>query len=279
MEASSPSGGIAYDMERTGMPSPTRPTDTDTLSDVTELGTILGIWAHPDDEAYLSGGLMAAARDAGQRVVCVTATRGERGTSDPVAWPPERLGALREHELRASLAALGVHEHRFLGMEDGRCAAEPTAAAVETLATIIDEVQPTTILTFGPDGMTGHQDHQVVSEWTTAARTIAAPAASLLYATSTAEDVDQWQDLYDDLGVFLVPGLPLRRSAAEIALELRLDAALAERKLVALRAQASQTADLIEQLGADRFRDWCSVESFVRAETVPARRWDTWVAD
>ena len=38
-----------------------------------ELGTILGIWAHPDDEAYLSGGLMAIAREHGSRVVCVTA--------------------------------------------------------------------------------------------------------------------------------------------------------------------------------------------------------------
>ena len=58
-------------------------------SDVGALGTILGIWAHPDDEAYLSGGLMALARDTGSRVVCVTATRGELGTPDPRAWPPD----------------------------------------------------------------------------------------------------------------------------------------------------------------------------------------------
>ena len=29
---------------------------------ISALGTIMGIWAHPDDEAYLSGGLMALAR-------------------------------------------------------------------------------------------------------------------------------------------------------------------------------------------------------------------------
>ena len=34
-------------------------------SDVSQLGTIMGVWAHPDDEAYLSAGLMALARDAG----------------------------------------------------------------------------------------------------------------------------------------------------------------------------------------------------------------------
>ena len=54
------------------------------------LGTVLGVWAHPDDEAYLAGGLMAAAVDAGARVVCVTATRGERGT------PDVRLGRRRD---------------------------------------------------------------------------------------------------------------------------------------------------------------------------------------
>ncbi len=55
---------------------------------VPSLGTVLGVCAHPDDEAYLSGGLMALARSAGSRVVCVTATRGEQGTTDPRTWPP-----------------------------------------------------------------------------------------------------------------------------------------------------------------------------------------------
>jgi len=45
------------------------------MKDVTELGTILGVWAHPDDEAYLSAALMAWARRNGQRVVVVTASK------------------------------------------------------------------------------------------------------------------------------------------------------------------------------------------------------------
>ena len=51
-----------------------------TVTDAAELGTVLGVWAHPDDEAFLTAGLMAAARENRQRVVCVTATLGERGT-------------------------------------------------------------------------------------------------------------------------------------------------------------------------------------------------------
>ncbi len=61
--------------------------------DIDRLGTVLSVWAHPDDETYLAGGVMASCVAAGQRVVCVSATAGEHGTADPVAWPPERLGA------------------------------------------------------------------------------------------------------------------------------------------------------------------------------------------
>ena len=88
---------------------------------------MLGIWAHPDDEAYLSGGLMALARDAGQRVVCLTATRGELGTTDPWRWPPHQLAVERTLELARCLDLLGGPEHRWLGFADGHAC--PTAAA------------------------------------------------------------------------------------------------------------------------------------------------------
>jgi LmbE family N-acetylglucosaminyl deacetylase len=51
----------------------------------------LGIWAHPDDEAYLSAGLMARTTDAGGHVTCVTATMGEHGfAADDPRSPTER---------------------------------------------------------------------------------------------------------------------------------------------------------------------------------------------
>mgnify|MGYP000355421940 CR=1 FL=1 len=37
------------------------------------VGTLLGVWAHPDDEAYLSAALMALTRRHGQRVVVISA--------------------------------------------------------------------------------------------------------------------------------------------------------------------------------------------------------------
>ena len=128
--------------------------------------TLMGVWAHPDDEAYLSAGLMAEFRRRGDRVVVVTATLGERGTNDPVAWPPERMAALRRRELRASLAALGVDEHHLLGFADGECHLQDGTDAV---ARLVDDIEPDLIVTFGPDGMTGHTDHRAVSRWTTEA--------------------------------------------------------------------------------------------------------------
>ena len=46
------------------------------------LGTVLSIWAHPDDETYLVGGLSAAVADAGRRVVCVADACASRAEID-----------------------------------------------------------------------------------------------------------------------------------------------------------------------------------------------------
>jgi LmbE family N-acetylglucosaminyl deacetylase len=251
------------------------------ITDVGELGTVLGVWAHPDDEAFLTAGLMAAARDNGQRVVCVTATLGERGTPDALRWPPGRLGPTRVHELRASLAALGVSEHHLLGVPDGGCAAAPRKAVVDRIARIAEQVRPDTIVTFGPDGMTGHEDHQVVSAWATEAHARAVPEARLLYATTTDEFVDQWEPVRDRFDAFLVDGLPVRTPRDALAVELRLDPRQVDRKLVALRAQASQTTAMIAELGEDRLLGWWAVEAFVsadRAVRAPGAGWGTWRA-
>src|SRR5215475_13750152 len=93
---------------------------------VGDVGALLGIWGHPDDEAYASAALMSLVRAAGNRVTVATATRGENGTPDPETWPPQRLAALREREMAASLAACDVREHHWLGYCDGTLDQVPT---------------------------------------------------------------------------------------------------------------------------------------------------------
>ncbi|GEL20567.1 hypothetical protein PA7_44040 [Pseudonocardia asaccharolytica DSM 44247 = NBRC 16224] len=82
--------------------------DRATHAGVAELGTLLGVWAHPDDEAYLSGGLMALARDAGSRVVCVAAER-----TGELARCLKVLGVMEHHWSSRPPCGLGV-DHRGL---------------------------------------------------------------------------------------------------------------------------------------------------------------------
>ena len=246
---------------------------TSPASRVAELGTVLGVWAHPDDEAYLSAGLMALARDNGQRVVCVTATRGELGTPDPAAWPPDRLAAERTRELACSLEILGVDEHEWLPYRDGRCAAVPASEAVERLCGVVDRVRPDTVVTFGPDGLTGHEDHRTVSAWTAAAFDRAAPPGSrLLHATLAERRAARWDALTDSLGIY-PPGLPVLTPTELLSLDLQLDPDVARRKFRALAAQDTQTAGLIAALGQDVYTAWVGDESFVEAaRRTPAGR-------
>src|SRR3954469_8288011 len=96
-----------------------------------DLGTILSVWAHPDDEGYCCGGLMADAIDRGRRVVCVTATRGELGSTDETRWPNgPALAEVRTRELANSLGELGITEHIWLDYPDGGCADVDPAAAI-----------------------------------------------------------------------------------------------------------------------------------------------------
>ena len=158
-----------------------------TSDDIKSLGTILGIWAHPDDETFTMGGIMAAAVKNGQAVACVTATRGEKGVQDESRWPAARLGQIRTDELTAAMKILGVKELRWLDYPDGDCKGVNEEKAVKQIAEYIKEHQPDSILTFGHDGLTGHPDHKCVSAWTKKAAEAAGSKAVIYNSIQTNE--------------------------------------------------------------------------------------------
>ena len=227
-------------------------------------GTILSVWAHPDDETYLAGGIMAAATDRGQRVVCVSATSGERGTDDPQAWPPSRLGRVRRWEAAAAMAVLGVSDHRLLGLPDGALA-EHDQHGQALIGGLLDEVRPDTILTFGPDGMTFHPDHIAVSRWVTEAWRQRGCRGRLLYATSTAEHLDRFGEVYEEWDAYMTDERPSGVPSAELAVHLVLDDWRLDRKLTALRALASQTGDLMARLDPEVYAQQIAEEAFIDA--------------
>ena len=239
-----------------------------TAPEVSSLGCVLGLWAHPDDEAYLSAGLMAQARAHGNRVVVATATLGERGTDDPTRWPPERLEKQRRIELAESLEVIDVHEHRLFGYPDGGLADVPLAEGVARVAALLDEVRPDTVVTFGPDGMTGHPDHRTISTWTTQAWLAAGGSTRLWYAATTAAYHRKWGELNDRIGVWSMAGPPPIAREDQLAFVLTCDEEMLDRKLAALRAHHTQTANLITMMGEEQYRQWWGEEAFTDAARV-----------
>jgi LmbE family N-acetylglucosaminyl deacetylase len=236
-----------------------------TSEDVKRLGTIMGIWAHPDDESFLAAGLLQAAVQNGQTIVCVTATKGEAGVQDPLRWPKDTLGKTRSRELIRALQILGVKEHHWLDFRDGGCAAVPQEQATQKLAAIIKQYSPDTFVTFGPDGLTGHPDHVAVSAWTQLAADQAAPGAAIYHAVI---DVACWPHLQvadKSHNIFFNIKTPpvLPASACDICLKLSPEQM--NNKCAALRAMESQTASLFEKFDDNFTKKAWNVESFVQA--------------
>jgi LmbE family N-acetylglucosaminyl deacetylase len=229
-----------------------------------ELGTIASIWAHPDDESYLAGGVMAAAVAAGQRVVCVSASAGEHGTDNAELWPPDRLGRVRRWEAAAAMAVLGVREHHLLGYPDGGLAALDPAEPVDRIAALLADVAPDTILTFGPDGVTFHSDHQTVSGWVAAAWERAGRPGRLLHSVMSEVHLGKWGKTYEDWNVYITDERPVGVPVDDLAIYARLEGIALDQKVTALSTMYTQTAGAIAMLG-EAYRDLNAEECFVAA--------------
>ena len=235
------------------------------------LGSILSIWAHPDDETYLAGGVMAAARDRGQRVVCVSATAGENGAPDPDAWPPARLGEVRRREAAAAMAILGVDDHRISDFPDGELTTH-AERGVAWVGELIDEVEPDTILTFGSDGITFHPDHIAVHEWVTRAWEDRGCRSRLLYAASTERSLEEFGALYEKWDVYMTDDRPAGVAEEHAVVHVALMGAQLDRKVRALRAMETQTGGAIEMMGEAIYAELVAEETFVDARGIDALR-------
>lgn len=124
---------------------------------------ILAIFAHPDDDATV-GPLLAHYAKQGVRVHLAIVTSGQQGVTAHAKIPAgSELAAVREAEARAACKAYGIEEPELLGEQDGTLGTmKRHDAIVARLRAIIKRTEPSVILTFGPDGITGHADHRAV---------------------------------------------------------------------------------------------------------------------
>ena len=172
--------------------------------------TLMAVFAHPDDESFGTGGTLARyGADPDVRVVLVCATLGEAGQiSDPSLATPERLGAVRENELRCACQALGVDALHLLGYRDSGMAGTPENLDPRALANadldqvvgqIVDKIRrerPDVVVTFDQTGGYGHPDHVAVHYHTRAAFSAAADPARYPEQIAAGLSPHQAQKLY-----------------------------------------------------------------------------------
>jgi N-acetyl-1-D-myo-inositol-2-amino-2-deoxy-alpha-D-glucopyranoside deacetylase len=160
---------------------------------------LLVVVAHPDDESFGCGSILAHAAAVGYETAVLCATRGEAGESRIAS---DDLGALREAELRTAADVLGVGAVRLLDHYDSGmagdpapgslAAADPSKVAAQVLA-VVDELRPDVVVT--PDGSDGHRDHVVMRDATIAAVDAAEhrPAATYLWCLARSS-ISRWAE-------------------------------------------------------------------------------------
>lgn len=172
-------------------------------------GTVLAIYAHPDDPDVAAGGALARWSAAGAAVhVCICAD-GDKGSADPSA-DPGKLVEARRGEVAAAGELLGVAEHHWLGFGDGELEAGPEL--ISRLVALVRYLRPDTVVAPDPTAVffgqhyVNHRDHRSVG-W--ASLDAVAPAAGnphyypdagaahrveTLYLSGTLEP-DAWIDI------------------------------------------------------------------------------------
>jgi N-acetyl-1-D-myo-inositol-2-amino-2-deoxy-alpha-D-glucopyranoside deacetylase len=139
---------------------------------MTNRGTLLVLVAHPDDEAFGTGSMIAYAERHGLRAVVACATRGELGDPSPGSGLTRAdLPEVRERELREACRLLGAERVEVLGYVDsgvdgppaaGSLAAAPHEELRDRVVALLDDVRPDVVVTL--DGSDGHRDHAAVRD-------------------------------------------------------------------------------------------------------------------
>ena len=229
-------------------------------------GSLMAIFAHPDDESLAAGGLIASCAAAGSTVTLVVATRGEAG---PGALRG-RLAEVRTREMEAAARVLGTSELVWLDYPDGLL---PSVDARQLEVDIIRAIaarRPERVVTFDRDGLYWHPDHVALHERVTVAvMKMGGDAPALWYATLPPGAMRAVADHAAAEGVSPAPILGIddpdafgaQAPPATIALDVTRYAA---RKLAALACHATQfrgsalaaitPADAPRLLGLEQYR-------------------------
>jgi LmbE family N-acetylglucosaminyl deacetylase len=255
---------------------------------------LAAVFAHPDDDTYGLAGTLALGRGDIEYTVIV-ATSGEAGgISDPSLATRENLAQVREGEEREALRAAGADHAKvhFLRYPDGELKDAPREELVDRVSGLLKEARPHVVVTFGPEGITKHDDHVTIGAAATEAfhkaqaETEASAGADdepggdfqrLLYVAIPSTEIDRfWQslrargvDVGDPEGPFMPRGVP------DESITHRVDCTgVLKAKLHALHSHRTQREE-VDQIPEDLQAHVLGYEWFVQAfppvTTSPAR--------
>ena len=215
----------------------------------------LAVFSHPDDETFRPGGTLALLTRQGVQVVVLTFTRGQAGScGEPPLCTPQELPVVRESELRSACATLGIEPPHLLDYADGHLQEADPETMIAHIMTVVNEIKPQVLLSFGPDGLSGHPDYIAVGQWAVEAFRHAESVAAL-YTVAVP------QSLAQKLHMHLVHSVP------DEAIALTVDiSSVWESKLTAMRCHATQISSTpMMSSPAERQRLFFGREYFLRA--------------
>ena len=155
--------------------------------------TLVAVVAHGDDEGPVSPVLARYARE-GAQVYLVIATDGAPGGSHTTIPRGPELARARADEARCAASALGINPPILLGFPDGKLgdfAGDPSLLdrLTQRVAEELQRLRPDAVITWGPEGATGHPDHRLVGDVVTQLARAGAPGVPerVFYAWIPAE--------------------------------------------------------------------------------------------
>lgn len=202
------------------------------------------VFAHPDDESFSSGGTIPKIVKEGAVVKLITATRGEKGQTGQLHLSKgQRLGLVREKELKNAAKILGISQIYFLDYIDGTLNKFPKNEIGYKILDIFKKEKPDIVVTFNKEGGSKHPDHIQVNKSTTFAFNQYLKAASKhirLYYTATprsfVEKLKKQGLVYNVFGE--IKGIPMSQITTAIDISKTIQI-----KIKALRCHQTQRKD------------------------------------
>jgi len=216
--------------------------------------TLVAVFAHGDDETVAAPVLARYARE-GAAVYLIIATDGAQGgLHTSISRSPE-LARVRGEEARCAANALGIRAPILLGFPDAQLGSymEDKSRLFQLTDRVQGELQrlrPDALITWGPDGGTGHPDHRLVSSIVTQLVRAGAPGVPehLFYPSIPAEGLR----MMSPTGAPPVHVVPQAKYFTMRVAFTPADAEAAQRAMACHRTQFSN--DVVQRIGAAQTR-------------------------